>query len=186
MAWNAVKSFAVSFEEYLALEAASGVKYEYLDGELYAFAGGTRRHNQVCANIIATLHAVAQGSSCVVYGSDQKVRVSERAYYYPDVTIVCEPDPDPLLVMKPCLVVEVLSPSTASTDRREKLLEYRGCPTLKDYLIVDPERRTVERHFRAGNGAWWREQYEDGVMPIGCLPGVFVTLESFFRGTADG
>jgi Uma2 family endonuclease len=90
--------------------------------------------------------------------------------YYPDVMVVCDPtDIDERFVERPCLVIEVLSPTTASTDKREKLLSYRRIPSLEAYLIVSQDARHVVRHWRDSKGAWWREELVgEGSMRLTC------------------
>jgi Uma2 family endonuclease len=103
--------------------------------------------------------------------TDMKLRVGE-VYYYPDVMVCCEsPIADnPTERHDPCALIEVLSPGTASIDRREKLLVYREIPWLRTYLIVDQDTRRVERHFRGEDGIWQRaEHVTDGGVPIPCL-----------------
>lgn len=91
------------------------------------------------------------------------LRASEEVFYYPDVMVVCRDDEageDALYQDSPCLVVEVTSPSTEATDRREKMLIYRNISSLKAYLIVHQQAMRVERHWRDETGRWW---YADAV-----------------------
>lgn len=79
-----------SFREYLQVEEGSTIKHEFLDGDIFAMAGGTPEHAAVAANVIATLHRQLAGSGCRVYSSNLRVRVSATGLTtYPDVTIVC-------------------------------------------------------------------------------------------------
>lgn len=130
----------LTVEEYLALEESAPVKHEYVAGTIHAMVGTTKRHNQIAGNIFAHLWNRTRSGPCRVYASDVKVRV-EDVFYYPDVMVACDPaDDDPLVEHNPCLIVEVTPPSTESTDRREKMFNYREIPSLKAYLIVDQNR----------------------------------------------
>lgn len=90
--------------------------------------------------------------------SDMKVRVAPGLFYYPDVFVACDPPGDPYFRTEPCLVVEVLSPSTERTDRREKLNAYRDCPTVQEYALVSQDSVRVELHRRAADG-WHTEVF---------------------------
>lgn len=172
----------LTVEEYLAFEETSAVKHEYVGGRLFAMTGTTKRHNRIVFNIARKLDDAAEGSTCEVYFEAIKLRVAGDVFYYPDVMVTCEPDDDPLIEDRPCIVVEVLSPSTEMNDRREKLLAYRSLPSLRAYLIVSQERRRVERHFLADDGTWSREDHvgEESI-PVPCPPGASLTLDDVYR-----
>jgi Uma2 family endonuclease len=72
-------------EEYLALEAESTVRHEYVAGMIYAHAGGSTRHNAIAANVLAILWNAARGGECRVYGSDMMLRATDDVFYYPDM-----------------------------------------------------------------------------------------------------
>jgi hypothetical protein len=106
-----------TWSEYLALEASSNIKHEYLDGQIYAMAGGTPEHAAVAATVIGLLFAQLRQGRCRAYDADLRVRVRATGLAtYPDVTVVCgkrELDPDDeRAVTNPTLIVEVPSPST--------------------------------------------------------------------------
>lgn len=79
-------------------------------------------------------------------------RVSETCYYHPDVTVSCDPRNrgTQKMVHAPRIVVEVLSPSTETIDRRRKLRDYLACPTIEEYLLVDSRSVTVEIYRKEG------------------------------------
>lgn len=175
----------LTVEEYLSFEEPSSVRHEYVGGELYALAGATDRHNRLAMNISGHLWSAARGGPCRVYGSDMRLRAAEDLFYYPDVTVVCdEQDTEEMYKTSPCVAVEVLSPSTASTDRREKVLAYRRLPSLKAYVIVYRDEVHVERHYRDPQGAWWHaEVVSDGRVPFPC-PEIELTLAEIYEGLA--
>src|SRR5919197_6022526 len=136
----------MSMGDFLRLEGASPPRHEYVAGEVYALSGATRRHNRIAGNIFARLWTAARGGPCRVYMSDVKLHVARDVIYYPDVMVACGPEGnDPLIEHAPCLVVEVISPSTEMIDRREKAMVYKGIASLKAYLIVHQDCRRVER-----------------------------------------
>ena len=150
--------------EYLAREAAAAERHEYVAGVAYAMAGAGERHNRIAGNLFAALRVAARRTGCGVYISDMKLRVAgARAYYYPDVMLSCEPaTPDAVYKDAPCLVAEVLSPSTAATDTREKLQAYCGIESLRYYLLVDSERAAVGYHIRSAGGEWLAATLDPG------------------------
>ena len=145
----------LTVDEYLQREALSESKHEYVAGWLYAFAGANRRHNRVVSRLMRQLLPATDNTECEVFGSDMLVRAATDVFYYPDITVACDPTDDhDRYVTRPCLVVEVLSPTTAHKDQREKLLLYRNIEGLQGYLIVAPDDSWIELHERDGNGAW--------------------------------
>ncbi|HMV83981.1 MAG TPA: Uma2 family endonuclease [Blastocatellia bacterium] len=147
-------------EEYLAFERASKTKHEYLDGEIYAMAGGSPKHNQICFNAIVAVGAQIKGTSCVGYTSDQKIRTTpEDMFAYPDLTIICG---DPVfhddhqdVILNPTVIIEVLSPRTELFDRNTKFERYQKIPALTDYILISQDRPCVEHYARRkGNRQW--------------------------------
>ena len=176
----------LSVEAYLELEQDNERRHEYLAGEIYAHAGGTSRHSLISGNIFAALWNAARGGPCRVYNSDMMLRAAAEVFYYPDVMVVCGDDEageDAFYQDAPCLVVEVTSPSTASIDRREKMLAYRRIPSLRAYLIVDAEGMRVERHWRDDSGRWWRAEAvgPESFVPVPC-PETGLTLPEVYEG----
>jgi Uma2 family endonuclease len=129
-------------------------------GEIFAMAGASKRH--FSGNVFAALRTHLRGSSCRSWMADMKVKVAAAAaYYYPDVVVSCAaedraPDSPSDYLQAPSLIVEVLSPSTAMIDRREKLLNYRKLPSLQEYVLVDQERQWIEVYRRDVDG--WLHQ----------------------------
>ncbi len=175
----------VTEEEYLSLLETSPEKYEYIDGLLYAQAGSSLPHLRITRNISRLLANATQGGPCWAYSSDMKVRISRLGrtfYYFPDVVVVCTPHDD-LKVgeQNPCLVVEVLSPSTRKVDLTYKMQDYLSLPSLQGYLIVDSEARAAELHRRTPNG-WELELVQDSAK-LPCV-NLTLTLEEIYDGTS--
>lgn len=167
----AQERFAISVQEYLEGEQRSEIRHEYVGGQVFAMAGAGEKHNRISLNIAFHLRAAARGKDCGVFISDMKVRVAQgEAYYYPDVMATCDPnDSESLYKRLPCLIVEVLSPSTDAIDRREKLIAYRSLPSLRYYLLVSQDFRQVECHARDADNRWVTTVAEDsGVLEIVC------------------
>ncbi len=163
------------------MEKTATVRHEYVAGEVYAMTGASRRHNRIAGNVYRRLADAAAGGPCRVYMETVKLR--KDIFYYPEVMVACGSEPEnPYYEDAPCLVVEVVSPSTESTDRREKLAAYKRVPGLKAYLIVDQERMRVERHFRDEEGAWLRaDLVEEGRFSVPC-PEMSLALAEIYEG----
>lgn len=155
----------VSESDYLDGERDSEVRHEYVDGVLFAMVGASREHTTIAANLVAAIRPGLRGTGCRIASSDMKVRLAEgRRFYYPDVVVSCtarDDEPDRYAETAPVLLVEILSPSTAATDRREKLLAYQAIPSVVDYLLVSQDTETVERFTRV-EGGWTHATFASG------------------------
>jgi Uma2 family endonuclease len=175
----------ISVDDYLAGEAQGPRKHEYVDGEIYAMAGASRRHNVLASNIhVRAGNAAHRTPNCQVFGSDMKVYVETRnSFYYPDLSACCDPtDRNEQFLARPCFIVEVLSPSTASIDRREKRPSYETIPSLREYVIVEQNRMRVDVYRRRGE-RWEVEALfqPNDVVESSCL-GLRLTLGDIYQG----
>ncbi len=151
----------LSPEAYLLGEndRIDGIKYEYVNGQVYAMAGASRAHNIVAGNFFLSLGNHLKGSSCRAYQSDMKVGIRslrEEHFYYPDVQVTCTEEKDRYYNASPCLIVEVLSDSTARVDRYEKLIAYRLLPSLQEYLLCAQHTALVEIYRKCTE---WQVEY---------------------------
>lgn len=158
-----------TLEEYLALERASEERHEYLDGEIYAMAGESLEHGDICSNLVGILNPQLRGRPCRVLTKDTKVRSGplplkprslKGLFSYPDLVIVCD-EPQFLdehrdVLINPTVIIEVLSPTTEAFDRGEKFRRYRIFnPSLSDYLVVAQHQPSIEHFARQENGPWF-------------------------------
>ncbi len=160
----------ISPQDYLAAEKAAEVRHEYVDGEIFAMVGASRRHAAIVGNLFVAVRQAARLRGCHAYANDVKVRVeAANAYYYPDIVATCHPgDDDPYVVQAPTLVVEVLSDSTEAVDRREKRANYQKIPSLQEILLVAQDERRVEIYRREGSG-WVADIVTDGMLAVTSL-----------------
>ncbi|MEM1307518.1 MAG: Uma2 family endonuclease [Pseudomonadota bacterium] len=137
---------------YLARDETAGTRHELIRGVLYAMVGASRRHNMIAGNISFSLRTQLRGT-CAVFEQTQKLRVhsnEDTAFLYPDVMTICDPDDnDEAFAERPCLIVEVLSPSSQALDRIGKLAIYRSIPTLDTYILVAQDLWHIEVFERA-------------------------------------
>jgi Uma2 family endonuclease len=144
-------------EEYLENERIGEVRHEYLSGLVYAMTGASATHNLIALTLATRLRAHLRGKGCQVFISDMKVKIAAiDIFYYPDVMVTCDPaDNADYFRTNPVLIVEVASPTTAVTDRREKLLAYQRIASLREYIIVSQTDMSIQIYRRAYNGRWW-------------------------------
>src|SRR5215210_2036566 len=137
-----------TYGEYLGFEASSNVKHEFLDGQIYAMAGGTPEHAALVAAAITLSGPQLRGGECRPYNPDLRVRTPTGLTTYPDVTVIRGPrqidDMDPLAITNPTLIVEVLSRSTEDYDSGDKFEHYKTFPSLREYVLVSHRERSVE------------------------------------------
>ena len=149
-------------QEYLEWEDLQPIKYEYIDGEVFAMTGGILPHNSIAVNVTSALKSHLRGSGCKVFMADAKVGISQNGpFHYPDVMVTC--DKSDLTARKiiyhPCLIVEVLSPGTESFDRGKKFANYRRIDSLKEYVLIDADRMAVECYRLNERGVWELNPY---------------------------
>ena len=147
----------MSAEEFLAWDAHEPVKHEFVRGEVFAMAGTEDRHNTTALNVAMALRAHLRGTPCRIFMSDVKLRVEAAdCFYYPDVLVTCSAadNTDRLVKREAVLVVEVLSPSTAAFDRGDKFADYRLLPSLREYLLLDPDKRRGDLYRKGADGLW--------------------------------
>lgn len=156
----------MSASEYLAWERQQSERHEYCRGEVFAMTGGSLRHSALSMAIGGDLRAAARGTDCRVLSADQRVVVLPDAHYvYPDVTLVCgahelvEGTTD--VLANPCVVIEVLSPSTEAYDRGDKWAAYRKIASLREYVLVSQSSARIEV-FRRDGERWQYEVVEAG------------------------
>jgi len=147
-------------EEYLELERQSDVRHEYYEGEIYAMAGETLKHSQICVNLAREVSSQLKGKPCQALSPNMKVRAQTKGLFaYPDLTVVCgEPifhDQKKDVLLNPRVIFEVLSPSTERYDRTMKFFKYRQeIEDLTDYIIVSQHSAFIEHYEKQADGRW--------------------------------
>src|SRR6267142_2137019 len=146
-------------EEYLAFERKAENRNEYVNGEIFAVAGASRKHNLIVWNVSGELKQHLKGKSCEAYLSEMRVKApAARSYVYPDIVVVCsEPqfeDSNFDTLLNPTMVVEVLSKSTESYNRLAKSAYYRTIDSLVEYLLVSQEEYRVEHYVKQADARW--------------------------------
>ena len=156
----------VTPEEYLAFERRNEYKSEYINGEVFAMTGASRRHNIIAVNITSSLDRQLADRPCEIYAGDMRVRIASRreyAYIYPDVVVVCgEPhfeDNHLDTLLNPTVLVGVLSESTEHYDRGRKFSFCREIEPLAEYVLVAQDEYRVEQYVKQPDGRWMLSDY---------------------------
>jgi Uma2 family endonuclease len=151
----------MSFAEYIAPEAKSEIRHEFLNGDVFAMAGGTPEHSVLAGATIRELGVALRGRPCHVFTSDLRVRVAATGLVtYPDVTVICadlESHPeDRSTILNPLVLVEVLSDSTEAYDRGAKAAHYRRIDSLREYVLISQNEPRIEVFRRLAGGHYRR------------------------------
>jgi len=179
----------VTFEDYLDAERDAVVKHEWLDGVVYAMAGGSVEHGRLAANMIAALRNRLAGR-CTILSSDVMVFVRETNFAtYPDASVVCGPLDIKTVerhgkvigeaVTNPTFLIEVLSESTEAYDRGEKFSHYMRVPSLQAYIIVAQTHRRIEVFHRPRARGHWRQDVIENAEAM-VLHGASIPLDDIY------
>jgi Uma2 family endonuclease len=140
----------LSVEDYLQMEEDDSTRYEYLAGEIFAMSSPTMRHEAIVVNLLSTIHVHLRGGPCKVFPptADVRLRVErDDVFYKPDIKVACGSfDAEAWqrrYLTNPCLVIEVLSPSTEAIDRREKARNYPHIASLEEYVMIAQKPQRV-------------------------------------------
>lgn len=155
---------SLSPEEYLAWERRQETRHDYVNGEIHAMTGASRRHNLICGNLLASLHGQLRGHPCEVYANDMRVKVDATGLYtYPDLVVACDrpefEDAQIDTLLNPVLIVEVLSESTENYDRGAKFAHYRNLSSLLEYLLIAQDEYRLEHYARQPGDRWLLTDY---------------------------
>lgn len=155
----------MSPQEYLEWEEHQEIKYEYVNGEVFAMTGGSIPHNTIALNLASALKTQLRGGKCRTFMADAKLGISENGpFHYPDVMVSCDPRDKQAItfIQYPCLIVEVLSPSTEAYDRGGKFMQYRRIVTLQEYVLIDANKVSLDCFRLNDRGLWELHPYEEG------------------------
>jgi Uma2 family endonuclease len=146
-------------EEYLDLERNTDTRNEYLNGEIFAMTGASRKHNLITVNVGSSLHSQLKGQQCEAYTTDMRIKITASGLYtYPDVVVACTSpvfeDERIDTLLNPTVIIEVLPKSTTGYDRGDKSEYYRTLDSLSEYLLVAQDKPHVEHYVRQPGNQW--------------------------------
>jgi len=149
-----------TYAEYVALERESPTKHEFLDGEIYAMAGGSEDHSALAAEVLRALGNAIGDRPCRVHTSDMRIYIEAVGMAtFPDGAVICGPfeqhAPSPeATAINPLVLVEVTSDSSEEYDTGTKFEAYRTIPSLRDSIVVSHRERRITVHHRDERAEW--------------------------------
>lgn len=163
---SAYYALRYNLSQYLEIEKKSSNKHEYFNEEIFSMAGASDEHNEVFSNLFFQIASKLKGKPCRPYGSDKRLHIPQNTLYtYPDISIYCNGlihsanDKDSAIL--PTVLIEILSSTTQSYDRGDKFKLYRDIPSLKEYILIDPEQIAIESFFLNSKNNWELQEYTD-------------------------
>jgi len=179
-----------TYADYVALEAVSTGKHEFLDGEIYAMAGGSEEHSALAAEMVRVLGNAIGDRPCRVHTSDLRIYVEAVGLAtFPDGSVICGPmqqhDPSPTATaLNPTILVEVTSDSSEDYDTGPKLGYYSTIPTLREYVVVSHRERRIAVHSRGADDAWTtRVAIRGGRVEVSSLSAELI-VDEIYRNSA--
>jgi len=174
-------------KEYLATERRAEFRSEFYNGEMFALAGASRRHNRIVTNLVTALDNQLRERPCNVYSNDMRVKIPNTGLFtYPDLVVTCGEeefaDDEQDTLLNPLVIFEVLSDSTEAYDRGKKFEHYQNIGSLSTFVLVAQEAPRIERYVRQEGGRAWvyTETHEvDAVVRINAI-GCDVKLEDVY------
>ena len=178
----------LSLEEYRNLETRAETKHEYHDGEIIEMTGGSINHNSILINLIVLLKLALRGTNYRLQSSDLRLWIPQyNRGLYPDLMIIAG---EPLFsdnrndeILNPCVIIEVLSPSTSGYDRGDKFRYYRSIPQLNQYLLVSQGEILIESYSKTSENNWLLQEYTParGIISLDSL-GISLNLADIYEG----
>jgi Uma2 family endonuclease len=176
----------LTVSDYLAWAEAQGERSrtELINGQIVAMSPEQAAHNLTKGLVFIELRrAMAEaGVRGTVFTDGMTVPIEPHTAYEPDALVRCgEPFPRRgTTVTDPVIVVEVLSPSSQHTDTSAKLIGYFKLPSVRHYLIIDPDARTVAHHYRAADGMRGCDVHSEGTQRLD-PPGLAIDVATLFE-----
>ena len=174
----------LTLEAFLEWENAQDTRNEFYRGEVFAMVGARRAHGTVVSNLVRHLGNALDGSPCRVFHEGMKVQIADEAILYPDVFVTCDKADlvTEMLIKAPTLVIEVLSPTTEGYDRSQKFSLYRRLPSLKEYVLINPDTRRIESFTRGADDLFVLHDMSDSESVLFRSLDVGVPVTAVFAG----
>ncbi len=173
----------LTVEEYLAAYEGAAGRYELVDGEVLKMAAETVLHVRLKGRIFTALASAIKKNKkdCETFQDGVAIKISAKTAREPDVSVQCGKmaDPTSLVLDSPTIVVEVVSPSSNSTDVNQKLAEYFSVPSIVHYLIVAPKQKYCLHHKRIDDNKVLTTIIRSGKIEFD-PPGISITFDEIF------
>ena len=173
-----------TYRDYLNWD--DGERWELIDGQAWNMTPAPSfQHQRVVGAFYAILRAqLLQQKRCVAGIAPTDIVLSDHDVVQPDVFVVCDQQKvsDQNIKGAPEIVIEILSPATSLKDRREKKHLYEKFK-VREYLLVDPIGRVVERFLLQEDGSWDKGEVfgPDQIITFHALPDLLVNLHEVFE-----
>src|SRR5271166_3126172 len=173
---------SMTLAEFLEWEERQPLRYEFDGVGPVAMTGGTLAHARIQRNLAFALTGRLRGGPCEFLGSDLKIRTTDENVRYSDGFVTCTGGENAsTMASDPLVIFEVLSPSTAGTDRIIKAREYQAMASVQRYVKLEQDRIGATVYARAGD-AWTHEiLIEDSVLALPEI-GVELPLAELYEG----
>ena len=171
----------MTLQQFLAWEERQELRHEFDGFGPVAMTGGTAGHEIICMNLAAALVNRLRGKPCRPYGSNLKIEVMGRIRY-PDAFVACSPVVrSSTVVTDPVVIFEVLSESTARTDRIDKNREYASTASVHRYVMLEQDQIAATVFERVG------ERWIGGILAADCTLrapeiGIEIPLAELYEG----
>lgn len=180
----------ISPDEYLKIERTAERKSEYFDGEMFLMAGASKEHNRISFSLSIVVGNQLRGKPCEPFGSDVRVKIPNKNYCYPDLTIACDPewlDGEFDTLLNPVVIFEILSPSNEAWDRGGKFREYQRISSLREYILVSQDKPLIEIYSRRDIGWLYRAaEGRDSSIILESVEGVQLPLAEIYERVVFG
>jgi Uma2 family endonuclease len=173
------------------LEWDEGLRAEIIDGKVFMMSPPSTYHQSISGRLFYQLFHFLRDKTCQVFHAPFGVRLfpqeddSDNTLVEPDIVVICDSSKldDKGCNGAPDMVIEILSPSTASNDCIAKFNNYLKAG-VREYWILDPETRTIQVHI-LDQGKYTTTVYEadkkkTAAIPVSVLPGCKIDLETIF------
>jgi Uma2 family endonuclease len=167
-------------EQFLEFESKASYKSEYFNGQIIAMAGASPDHVLIVTNISTQLNNQLDQRPCRVFATDLLVQATVRGIYYPDIAVVCgelqlaKTRTNQTAVTNPLIIIEVLSASTETIDRGEKLINYTQIASLSEYVLIAQDQVYAEQWIQSEG--IWKSSHSQGLDSVIQLPSIGCTL----------
>ena len=172
-------------EEYITHELKSQVRSEFINGQLFEMAGEKDVNNEIAGNLYILLSTLLKSFGYFIYSHDVKVKIfGEEKYCYPDVFITKElkTESNKYIKSEPVLIAEVVSETSQVNDYVDKYIAYTKIPSLRYYLIIEPETTLITCYKKDENKEWITAKYTrvEDVIQLNALAISFQLKQIYF------
>lgn len=173
----------ISPSEYLRAERVAERKHEWREGEVIEMPGVKKEHARLQVRLTMQVGSALRGTSCEFLPLDMRCRAGRVLYTYPDGMITCDArfeDEAVDVLLNPLVIFEVLSPSTEAYDRGAKFRRYEEIESLRDYVLIASETRSVEV-FSRGEDMWVVRHATAGKIAVPSA-GIAIDVDGLYDG----